>query len=444
MKTKIVLPGECEFSDNMTECLETYLGSCVGVAIHDPVIKTGGLLHIILPDGPDYKKEARPCYYAVTGIPHLVSGLERMGSSRKNLTASIAGGAHINTMNPSCASFNIGQRNIVMTEALLAEFGIMVAQSSLGGNWGRGMRLDVGNGRVTINSSRKEQVEPGSVDTTTCDVKQILLQKANELQPSSKVAIRALQLANSSFASFRDLTELILKDQVLAANVMKLSNSAFFGSSRTITNVSQAINLFGMDRFKKIVIQSCVMDIYPITFDRYGMEDGSFFHHSLACAKIAEAISRQIGIAEPETAYLAGLLHDLGKIVIERFAAAQFMFVLHKLSRKQMSCLQAETDSLGIDHAAIGGIISKKWQLPQELVEAIAYHHKPQNASIANELVSIVHVANHICNMLGIGLSTSTMGDELEMSAIELLKLDEKAVEGLLDIVPEILQSHDF
>lgn len=444
MKTKIVLPGECDFSNDTSERLETYLGSCVGVALHDPVKKLGGLLHIILPDGPEHKKEARPCYYAVTGIPNLIAKLEAMGSKRQNLIASIAGGAQINIQNPSCASFNIGQRNIIMTEALLAEFDLPVAQASLGGSWGRGMALEIGSGKVIVNAARKEHNEPAKEGKNASDVKRTLLQKATELQPSSKVAIRALQLANSPFSSFNELTELILKDQVLAANVMKLSNSAFFASTRPITNVTQAINLFGIDRFKKIVVQSCVMDIYPKTFDTYGMEDGSFFHHSLACAKIAEAISKQINISEPETAYLAGLLHDIGKIIIERFASEQFMLVLNKLSKKQTSCLQAETDLLGIDHALIGGIILKKWQLPPELIEAIAWHHKPQQASMAMELVSIVHVANHICNMLGIGLSTSTMGDELEMSALERLHLDETAVEGLLDIMPAIVQEHDF
>lgn len=437
--------GECRVTGDSNTILETCLGSCVGVAIYDTVRRIGGMCHILLPDGPAEKKQANPTIYATTAIPFLLNAFETLGGNRKTSVTAIAGGASIVTEHAN-ADLKIGQRNLLAVMETLRDEGIQVSYHHVAGNLGRVMRLYLSNGQFHIRTSRMPSSEEADLqmneqwDAST--VRSSILHGAKDLRPSSNVAIRALQLIHGEDTSIVELTQLILKDQVLAANMLKEANSAYYGLSRQVHTISQAIVYLGMRTFKKIVMDTCLADMYNRRITTYDMEDGAFFYHSVTCARISEAIAKITGRVEPETAYLAGLLHDIGKIVIERYGADLFTQVTSRVLLKNESFVQAEKDVFGLDHAAVGQYIAQNWQLPEELEEAIAFHHEPENMYIISPLPCITHIADHICNIAGIGLSNDSMHNGLNEKAITALKLDEQAIEDILAAVPNIIHAY--
>lgn len=128
------------------------LGSCVGIALYDPIARVGGLLHIMLPDSKQFNKVSKPAKFADTGIPLMISEIKRKGGNTNRLTAKLAGGAQMFSGLDEKFVLNIGQRNAVMTKNILSQLGIRVLAEELGGNRGRTMIFDTTNGQVTIRT----------------------------------------------------------------------------------------------------------------------------------------------------------------------------------------------------------------------------------------------------------------------------------------------------
>lgn len=445
-KIKLVHIGDCQVTKDHDTILETCLGSCIGVGIYDTVRHIGGMCHILLPDGPAEKKRANPASYATTAIPFLLNAFEELGGEIKNAVTAIAGGASIMTTITKPFGIKIGQRNLLAVMEELIKAGLKVSHQYVGGNLGRVMRLHIDSGEFHIRTSKMPMVTEAKQQMNEqwneATLTQSILKEAENLKPSSKVAIRALQLINVDDTNITELERLILQDQVLAGNLLKEANSAYYGLARQITTISQAITYLGMLTFKKIVMDICFADIYDISIHTYDMEEGAFFQHSVTCARISEAIAKITGYIEPEIAYLAGLMHDIGKIVIERYGIDLFTKVTSAVLLENKSFVQAEKDVFGLDHAAIGQHIARSWQLPLILEEAIAFHHEPENIKSNSPLACIVHIANHICNITGIGLANDSMANGLSEQAIYTLNLNEQTIEDILSAVPRIINSH--
>ncbi len=450
---KLVHIGKCHITSDSNTILETCLGSCVGLAVYDPVRHIGGMCHILLPDGPAEKKRANPAAYATTAVPFLLNAFEELGGEIKNAVTTIAGGASIMTMTKhggitkrSGMDLKIGQRNLLAVIESLKHAGIKISCQQVGGSLGRVMRLYIRNGHVAIRTSKmptaheaKQKIDEQWNATL---LRSSILKHAEDIRPSSKVAIRALQLINSEYTAITELEQFVLQDQVLAANILKEANSAYYGLSKQVRTISQAIAYLGMKAFKKIVMNTCLADLYQCSIITYDMEEGVLFHHSVACARISETIAKVTGCMEPETAYLAGLLHDIGKIVIERHGTDLFLQITSRVLLQNTSFVKAEKDVCGLDHAAIGQYIAHNWRLSAELEDAIAFHHEPEKMDIISPLPCIVHIANHICNITGIGISNDSMANGLSETAIIALNLNAQAIEDILAAVPHIIHSH--
>ncbi|MDA8162047.1 MAG: HDOD domain-containing protein [Desulfobacteraceae bacterium] len=436
--------GECRVASDTDTVLETCLGSCVGVAIYDPLKRIGGMCHILLPDGPEAKKAANPAAYAVSGIPLLLSTFEGLGGDRKRAVLAVAGGASIMAKD-AASDLRIGQRNLSAVMEILKRERLAITYKDVGGRLGRVMRLHTRGGQVNIRKSKIPTEAETRLDTgnqwNAEAIRLSILQNSEALKPSSNVAIRALQLTNGDAADITELEQLILQDQVLAASLLREANSAFYGA-RKVGTISQAITYLGIGTFKKIVMRTCLSDMYSHRIDTYDMEEGAFFYHSVGCARISETIAEATGLAGPETAYLAGLLHDIGKIVIERYCQDHFSRVTEKVFLKDEPFIQAEKEVLGLDHAEIGQHIARTWRLPAELEEAIAFHHQPDATQVIAPLPCIVHLADHICSLTGIGLANDAMSNGLNMEAVNFLKLNEHTVEDILSAVPRIVHQY--
>lgn len=245
--------------------------------------------------------------------------------------------------------------------------------------------------------------------------------------------------------SASDVGRVIVKDQSIASKVLRLVNSAFYGCQRQIGTISQAVVLLGFNVVKNIVLSVSVFETF--SQDSIAEEFGKyrFWEHSIACGATARVISKHLGVKDPEEAFVGGLLHDIGKLVLEQFLTEEFLKVLQLVKEKDIPIFQAEEEVLEISHAQIGRFLAQKWNLPQPLEEAIAFHHNPTSAEVQLKLVSAVHLADAIVKGMGIGYSGDDLVPQINRRIWDGLKLDLNLVGGWLkEIGDEVEKASGF
>lgn len=200
-----------------------------------------------------------------------------------------------------------------------------------------------------------------------------LVAKVNQLAPLPAVALRVLQLAQDERTSASDLAGIIATDQAMTAKLLRLANSAYFAAGREITTVRDAIVLLGMAEIRRLVLTTSLMGQY--SQDTGVLNISAFWGHALAVGMVAEVMARNTKLAKPEEAFTAGILHDIGKLVMNQYqhehyeAAAGFAF------SRGIPLDRAEFEVFGFNHALLGRRLAEAWRLPATLAEAIAHHH---------------------------------------------------------------------
>ncbi len=259
-----------------------------------------------------------------------------------------------------------------------------------------------------------------------------LLIKVKEMPPLPQSITQILELTKSTKSSAHDLTKVCERDPKLTASMLKLANSPFYGFARKISTISHAIVCLGLDTVKSIALTSSTQEMLNNEIPAYALEKGMLWQHSIGCATCARIIAKRIGFNESEEAYIAGLLLDIGKIILSNFAEDQFIQIVEKSKNNRISFDRAEQEVLGFDHPKIGGRIIEKWNLPPILVEAVQYHHQPDKAKAHKKITYIVHLADAISCMLGIGLGCDGLMYVFEENALDILDLQREDIESIM------------
>src|SRR5262245_3460436 len=171
--------------------------------------------------------------------------------------------------------------------------------------------------------------------------------------------------------STADIAEEIGKDQVLTAKVLKVVNSGFCGFSRPVTTIRHALVMLGLDVVRTLVSGASIIDVFA---ERSGMLEG-LWEHSVATARASHGIAAAVGIDKPEEVAVAGLLHDIGKLIIAECFPDASPTIRRMVGDRGCTILEAETSVLGVGHPEIGMWLLKKWSLPSKLVYPVAYHN---------------------------------------------------------------------
>ena len=214
---------------------------------------------------------------------------------------------------------------------------------------------------------------------------------------------KLVSLIDDPNAAVAEIEEILRMDPGLTANVLKLSNSAYFGFPSKIGSVHKAIILLGAKRLMQLVMTSCVNSVMNKSIPGYDLPPGEMWRHSIAVSVAAEGLIEELNVPEADEIFTAALLHDVGKLVLGEFVKDDIVKI-EKIVSKDVSFEVAEQAVLGIDHAEIGAKILESWGLPEEIVSAVRWHHDPDAADTTSTLIDIVHVANVLCLMIGIGV----------------------------------------
>lgn len=228
-----------------------------------------------------------------------------------------------------------------------------------------------------------------SLARTGLNIDQVL-DKVKELPTLPDVVFKVNEVVNDPSTSATDLERVISHDQAIAAKVLKLVNSAFYGLPGRVDTLSRAIPLLGFSTVRNLVMSVSIFSSTPIT--EFDMK--MFWRHSFTTSIAAKAIAVADGLPDEESHSLAGLLHDIGKVLLFQHFSKQAQAVVEMMEEKGTTFIQAEQRLYATDHAEVGGAIAEKWSFPPNLQAAIAWHHNPEPAGDLADFASVTATAN--------------------------------------------------
>lgn len=231
-----------------------------------------------------------------------------------------------------------------------------------------------------------------------------LLAAVEQMPAFPRSVQRILELTRDVACSPKDLVQVIEKDPVMTIKVLKVINSAFYSFPKKITAVSQCVIYLGFNTVKNLALSIAAIGILPKRSSA-GFDVGQYLLHSLTTASLAKSLCGRVGVVglDPTDCYIAGLLHDFGKVVFAQFMPAEFSEALAISARENISLHLAEQRVIGADHTVVGSMLAERWQFAQPLVECIRHHHDSEYE--ANAMYSCLFLANQISKQRQMGAS---------------------------------------
>jgi len=269
-----------------------------------------------------------------------------------------------------------------------------------------------------------------------------IIKDLEHLPSIPNVASNVLTMVNDPDISIKVVANEISQDQAITANILKLCNSAYFSKGKEISSVDRAIVTLGIKEVKDIVILATTKDILNKAILGYDLSRGELWKHGVAVAIISKKIALMKNMkAVADIAFTGGIIHDGGKTVLALFVQSTFKEILDLAQSRKIPFTMAEKEIMGYDHQEIGEKILEKWKFPEILRAIVRYHHEPDKCPKEHQpLVSVVHIANSICLMAGIGIGSDGLYHELSDTAIKVLKLTNSELEQLYGDIPQDLE----
>jgi putative nucleotidyltransferase with HDIG domain len=412
------------------------LGTCVGVALYDSQARIGGLMHLLLPSPPSAESTYNLEIYASTGLPLFIKALLDRGAQVENLEACIAGGALVGPVNRLDISLDIGGRTVDIVKMLLQKEGIRVENSEIGGFFSCTLSLDMESFATSIVPA-KDQPQPMSATLkfekpTSREIKTAV----ENLQPIPQVALKIMRLLSDGQYDIKTVSREIRQDQVIVAKMLKLCNSALFAGNVQIDSLDNAILLLGQDLLARTIVSVSVATFYNQSESGYSLCKGGLYHHAIGTASIAEKIASLTGRASPSVAYTAGLLHDIGMVVLDQYIATISPLFYRELHKEKSNMLAVEKEFLGVNHCEVGKELASMWNLPPSLSDSIYCHHFPEEAKAHGVLPHIIYLADLIMSRFHSGLEIERLDTENLGERMQLLGLSPDKLSEIVGLMP--------
>jgi putative nucleotidyltransferase with HDIG domain len=271
-----------------------------------------------------------------------------------------------------------------------------------------------------------------------------IIQGIERLRPLPGSATRIIRALEDPHITVFDLAGMLSLDQALAAYILQTANSASLGYTSPCSSLKDAVMRLGFKRVGSLVMNTVAAGPLSRRLYGYRLGDGELWNHSVSTATIAQYIARVVSYPEPEEAYLAGLLHDIGKLLLDQYISADYQQIVLIMHQKKVHLWQVEEDLFGIDHSAVGGLMAKKWNFPNNLIAAIGYHHAPSIAKESQTLPAIVNLASASAPVYSSAFpGNSFAADEqktIHQSTLQILHFDQKTLEQMLKRMGEYMK----
>lgn len=232
------------------------------------------------------------------------------------------------------------------------------------------------------------------------------------------VATKVLHLMNDDYSSINELERIISRDQSFSTRLLRIANSPYYGRGRSIDTVSTAIIIIGFNTMKSLVVAASLKDLHR----NFGLFEQKLWEHSLGVSLAASFLAMETQMLPAEEAMVAGLIHDVGKTILNNSMAESYSLVIESVYEQGEHFIRVEDEILGFNHCNVGGLIARKWKLPKNLEVVIEYHHAesfpPFEDNTHETLCEIIKIADTMCLNLGIGLRMPSTVPAIELERI--------------------------
>ncbi len=258
-----------------------------------------------------------------------------------------------------------------------------------------------------------------------------------DLPAMPHIAAQVLEKLSDDDSNPKEINQLLTKDQALAARVLKVANSPFYGASRSIATLNDAVMFMGFESIRSLIMTAVLKGMYS----KVGLAEKLLWEHSVGCGLAARKIAEELRYKRKEEAYLAGLMHDVGKTALFLHAPEAMRVIMENVYNDGSDFCDAERRMFAFTHAGVGGAIANKWCFATNIEKAIADHHRPELDRSTSALTHIVSAANSVCHKLSVGPTKKPDLDLSRVKSMKLLGLSPERVEKILEAVGEALKA---
>ncbi len=263
-----------------------------------------------------------------------------------------------------------------------------------------------------------------------------LIRRVEEIPTLPVIISRILEVLGDGKSSAKDLEKVISLDQSIAAKVLKIANSAYYGFSGEINTIHRAIVILGFQTVKGLSLGSFIFDTFFHAGQNASFDRTAYWLHSIASSKGALAIGRELIELEAEEAFLAGLIHDIGMVVMDHAMHDAYRQVLKKAINQGGPLDRLESEAWGFDHGEVGAWIGERWKFPPSLLDAIRFHHRvAESRDSMKTLVAAIHVADFCSSEAGLNVVENTDSYGLQEEALRLTSMTQEGITALTESI---------
>jgi HD-like signal output (HDOD) protein len=242
-----------------------------------------------------------------------------------------------------------------------------------------------------------------------------LVSEVDDIPPMSHVVNRVLQLLSEPERSIEDIASVLSEDQAMVARIIRVSNSALYRSLQEVRGLNSAMTRMGFKAIRSILLSSAAKDLLLSDKGTGGMWGRVLWQHAKECALASRRIAEQISYQDPEEAFVGGMLHDMGKMIILLKHQNLIPQIRKFQTAENLNSVEAERRVLGFSHSEIGGLLMQKWHMPEILTHCVRHHHRPDASGEGGQLAWIVSYGNCLSNLHGLNESIGTTFYEREI-----------------------------
>ena len=226
--------------------------------------------------------------------------------------------------------------------------------------------------------------------------KKEILYTIKGLPPFPETALKAIKAIKDPDSSAQDLVDIIQYDQSITANILRFANSAYFGLRTRVTSLKQAVAYLGSKAIMDMLLLSGSLSYFRGEHTGYGLKGEDLLNHSVSTALMCRILGQKTGMKDTSTLFTAGLLHDIGKVVLSSFVQDKYDEIVQLVTYKNYSFVKAEKEVLGMDHAQVGGEIAQQWGFPEEIGRPISLHHQFEEAPLEDISTPLIFLADQV------------------------------------------------
>ncbi|MCP4703642.1 MAG: HDOD domain-containing protein [candidate division Zixibacteria bacterium] len=271
-----------------------------------------------------------------------------------------------------------------------------------------------------------------------------IIEKISSFPTLPTMASKLMGLINNAEVSASEIGRVVQYDPALTANLLKAANSAYLGQSCSVDSLSEAFFRLGTKWVYQMSVSSLIYSNLNKPVSGYELSGEDLWKHSVAVGQMSDILCQTLKIKDTGVVFTAGLLHDIGKMILGEFVSESFDDIQEIVINEKIPFEEAEKRVIGLDHAEVGGMTAEKWNFPQTIVDTIRWHHQPENAEMPSETIDIVHVADATCMIQGFGIGSDDIQYRLNNDSVDRLCISSKILEQATSELVTVLEDIDM